>query len=156
MHICNEISHIFIFENAFHTSDSCGSGNEIYGVLKSTAKWWGCYMVCHNYSVLHCSTETTISTVQSSHSIVSDSLQPHGLKHARLPYPSPTPTGCSNSWPSSLWCHPTISSSVIPFSCLQSFPASGSFLMSQFFTSGGQILKLQHQSFQWILRTDFL
>ena len=62
-----------------------------------------------------------------------------GLQHTRLPCPSPIPKACSNSHPSSQWCHPTISSSVIPFSsCLQSFPASGSFLMSQFFASGGQ------------------
>ena len=64
---------------------------------------------------------------------------PHGLQHARPPYPSPTPQACSNSCPSSWWCHPTISSSVVPFSsCLQSFPASGFFQMSQLFTSGGQ------------------
>ena len=76
---------------------------------------------------------------QFSHSVVSDSLQPHGLKHARLPCPSPTPRAYSNSCPSLWWCHPTISFSVIPFSsCLQSFPASGSFQMSQLFTSGGQ------------------
>ena len=63
----------------------------------------------------------------------------HGLKHARFPCPSPTPGSCSNSCPSSQWCHPTISSSVIPFSsCLQSFPASGSFQIGQFFASGGQ------------------
>ena len=63
----------------------------------------------------------------------------HGLQHARLPCPSPTPGAYSETYPSSRWCHPTISSSVIPFSsCLQSFPASGSFPMSQFFTSGGQ------------------
>ena len=62
--------------------------------------------------------------VQFRHSVVSDSLQPHGLQHARLPCPSPTPRACSNSCPLSWWCHPTISSSVIPFSsCLQSFPA---------------------------------
>ena len=68
-----------------------------------------------------------------------NSLWPYGLKHARLPCPSPTPGACSNSCPSSWWCHPTTSSSVIPFSsCLQSFPASGSFPMSQFFASGGQ------------------
>ena len=60
------------------------------------------------------------------------------LQHARLSCPSPTPGACSNSCPLSQWCHPTISSSVIPFSCLQSFPASGSFLMSQFFASRGQ------------------
>ena len=78
-------------------------------------------------------------TSQFSHSVVSDSLQPHGLQHIRLPCPSPTPGACSNSCPSSWWCHPTISSSVIPFSsCLQSFPASGSFPMSQLLTSGGQ------------------
>ena len=78
-------------------------------------------------------------SVQFSHSVVSDSLQPRGLQHARLPCSSPTPEACSNSCPSSWWCHPTISSSVIPFSsCHQSLPASGSFPMNQFFTSGGQ------------------
>ena len=77
--------------------------------------------------------------VQFSHSVVSDSLQPHGLQHTRLPCPSPTPGVYSNSYPLSQWCHPAISSSVIPFSsCLQSFPASGSFPVSQFFASGGQ------------------
>ena len=80
-----------------------------------------------------------LSSVQFTHSVVSDSLQPHGLQYARLPCPSPTPKACSDSCPSSRWCHPTISSSVIPFSsCLQSFPASGSFLVSQFFATGGQ------------------
>ena len=77
-------------------------------------------------------------SVQFSHSIMSDCLQPHGLQHARLPCPSPTPKACSNSCPSHQWCHPTISSSVIPVSsCPQSFPASGSFQKSQFFASGG-------------------
>ena len=67
-------------------------------------------------------------SVQFSCSVVSDSLRPYGLQYARLPCPSPTPGACSNSCPSSQWCHPTFSSSVIPFSsCLQSFPASGSF-----------------------------
>ena len=74
-----------------------------------------------------------------SHSVVSESLWPRGLRHTRLPCPSPTPRACSNSCPLSRWCHPTISSSVIPFSsCHQSFPASGSFPVSQFFASGGQ------------------
>ena len=78
-------------------------------------------------------------SVQFSHSVMSHTLRPHGLQHARLPCPSPTPGACSNSCPSSQWCHPTTSSSVIPFSsCLQSFPASASFLMSRFFASGGQ------------------
>ena len=77
--------------------------------------------------------------VQFSRSVMSDSLRPHGLQHVRPPCPSPTPGVYSNSCPSSRWCHPTISSSVIPFfSCPQSFPASGSFQMSQFFASGSQ------------------
>ena len=77
--------------------------------------------------------------VQFSHSVTSDSLQPHGLQHAGLPCPSPTPRAYSNSCPSSQWCHPIFSSSVIPFSShLQSFLASESFLLSQFFTWGGQ------------------
>ena len=78
-------------------------------------------------------------SVQFSCSVMSDVLWPHGLQHIRLYCPSPTPRVCSNSRPSSWWCHPTISSTVIPFSsCLQSFPASGSFQMSQFFAPGGQ------------------
>ena len=77
-------------------------------------------------------------SVQFSRSVVSDSLQPHRLQHARLPCPSPMPRAYSNSCPSCRWCHPTISSSVVPFSHLQSFPASGSFPVTQFFPSGGQ------------------
>ena len=95
-------------------------------------------------------------SVQFSCSVMSDFLRTHELQHARLPCPSPTPRACSNSCPSSQWCHPTISTSVIPFSShLQSFPASGSFQMSQFFASGLEF-QLQHQSFQWIFRTDIL
>ena len=79
------------------------------------------------------------SISQFSHSVMFDSLQPHGLQSARLPYPSPSPGACSNSCPSNWWCYPTISSSVIPFSsCLQSFPASGFLPVGQFFTSVGQ------------------
>ena len=78
-------------------------------------------------------------SVQFSRSVVSDSLQPHGLQHARPPCPSPTPGAYSDSCLSSRWCHLTIWSSVGPFtSCLQSCPASGSFQMSQFFASGGR------------------
>ena len=74
----------------------------------------------------------------SSVIVISDSLRPHGLQHARLPCPSPSPRVCSDSCPSSQWCHSTISSSVIPFSsCLQAFPASGSFPKTWLFTSGG-------------------
>ena len=80
-----------------------------------------------------------ITSVQFSRSVVCGPLWPRGLQHARLPCPSPTPGACSDSCPSSWWCHPTISSSVIPFSsCLQSLPESGSFPRSQFFASGGQ------------------
>ena len=79
------------------------------------------------------------SSVQFSHSVMSDFSWASGLQHARLPCPSPTPRACSNSCSLSQWCHPTILSSVVPFSsCLQSFLASGSFLMSQLFTSGYQ------------------
>ena len=88
----------------------------------------------------HCKAITLqFNSVQFSCSIVSDSLQPHGLQHARLHCPSPTPGAYSNSCPLSRWYHPTISSSVVPFSsCPQSFPASGSFPMSQFFASSSQ------------------
>jgi len=79
------------------------------------------------------------SSVQFSCSVVSDSLQPHESQHARPPCPSPTPGVHSDSRPSSQWCHPTISSSVVPFSsCPQSLPASDSFPMSQLFSWGGQ------------------
>ena len=78
-------------------------------------------------------------SVQFSRSVMSDSLRPYGLQRARLPCPSPTHWACSNSCPSNWWCHPTISSSVVPFSsCFQSCPASGSFQMSHLFVLGGQ------------------
>ena len=89
------------------------------------------YSYCH---FLNC-----FSLVQFSCSVVSDSLRPHELQHARPPCPSPTPRAQPNPCPLSWWCHATISSSVVPFSsCLQAFPASGSFPMSQLFASGGQ------------------
>ena len=85
---------------------------------------------------------TQFISVQS-HSAVSDSFWSHGLQYARLPCLSSTPGACSNSCPSSQWCHPTISSPVVPFtSCFQSYPASGSFPMSQFFTSGSQSIEV--------------
>ena len=101
------------------------------GVLTSTVLLFGKWMICfHGFA---------ISSVQFSCWVVSDSLQRHGLQHARLPCPSATPGVYSSSCPSSRWCHPNISSSVVPFSsCLQSFPESGSFQMSQFFASGNQ------------------
>ena len=77
--------------------------------------------------------------VQFSHLVMSDYFRPHGLQHARPPCPSPTARACTNPCPSSQWCHPAISSSIVLFSsCLQSFPASGSFPISQFSISGSQ------------------
>ena len=90
---------------------------------------------CSDFSLV----VTSGGSVQFSCSVVSYSMQPHGLQHTRPPCPSPTPGVYPKSCPLSWWCHPTISSSVVPFSShLQSFPASRSFSMSQFFTSGGQ------------------
>ena len=98
------------------------------------------------------------SSVQLSCSVVSDSLWPHGPQHARPLCPSSTPGVHPNSYPLSRWCHPTISSSVIPFSCPQSFPASGSFQMNQLSHQVAKVLEfqLQHQSFQWTPRADLL
>ena len=104
---------------------------EARGLNEVTTKGKRCFLVSVFIS--------QFSLVQFSGSVLSDSLRPHGLKHARLPCPSPTPRVYSNSCPLSQWCLPTISSSVVPFSsCLQFFPASGSYQMSQPFASGGQ------------------
>ena len=84
----------------------------------------------------------SVISVQFSHSVISDSLQPHEPQHTRPHCPSPTPGVYPNSCPSSQWWQPAISCSVIPFSCPQSFPASGSFSMSQLFTSGGQSIRV--------------
>ena len=95
--------------------------------------------VFQNLGYMTWSAHLKIFSVQFSCSVVSDTLWPHGLQHARPPCPSPTPRVYSNLCPLSWWCHPTISSSVVPlFSRLQSFPASGTFHMSQVFASGGQ------------------
>ena len=98
-------------------------------------------------------------SVQFSLSAVSNSLRPHGLQHARLPSPSPTPGACSNSCPLSRWCHPTISSSVVPFS--PTFDFSQNQGLFEWVGSLHQVAKvlefqLYHQSFQWRFRTDFL
>ena len=102
--------------------------------------------------------QLTHISLSSVHSVMSNSFQPHGLQQARLPCPSPTPGDCSNSCPLNWWCHPTISSSVIPFSCLQYFPAGGSFPTSSSSHQVAKVLEfqLQDQSFWWIFRTDFL
>ena len=98
-----------------------------------------CWNKYHELSVLKQHRFSPFSLVQFRRSVMSNSSWPHGLQHARLPCPSPTPKAYSNSCPLSWWCHPTISSSVVPFSsCLQSFPASGYFSKSQFFPLGGQ------------------
>ena len=96
--------------------------------MQSGKVWWTILQIIIQFS-----------SVQFNHSFVSGSLWTHESQHARPPCPSPTPTVYPNSCPSSQWCHPAISSSVVPFfSCPQSFPASGSFPMSQLFTWGGQ------------------
>ena len=104
---------------------------------------WGCFQF---FSVINATImkffllkqAQILKMLQFSRSVVSDFLQPNGLQHTRSPCPSPTPGVYSNSCPLTWWCHPTISSSVIPFSHLQPFPALGSFQMSQFFASGSQ------------------
>ena len=107
-----------------------------------------------------CDLETPqFSSVQFSRSVMSNSLRPHELQHARPPCPSPAPGVYSNSWPLSRWCHPAVSSSFVPFSsCPQSFPASGSFPMSQLFASGGQSIGVSASAsvLQWTPRTDLL
>ena len=121
-----------------------------------TQKWWFnrvglnilCffhYFCCNMDFSIHSSMRGVLTSIYKipsllfSRSVVSYSLRPHELQHTRLPCPSSSPRASSNSCPLSGWCHPTILSSVVPFSfCLQSFPASGSFLMSQLFISGGQ------------------
>ena len=113
-------------------------GNFLYFIHEN---WGPCFIYeSDRFSVFHIWKLRSLFhiSVQFRRSVMSDSLWPHGLQHARLPCPSPTPGACSNLCPSSQW-HPTISSSVVPFSShLQSFPASGSFQMSQFFAPGGQ------------------
>ena len=124
-------SSAFFFHSVFPIDESW-SHNQNTIVDLANSKW-------------HMNPNAQYSTIYSSQAskfsclVVSNFLWPHGLQHARFLYPSPTPRACSNSCPSNRWCHPTISSSVIPFSsCLQSYPASGSFPISQFFASSGQ------------------
>ena len=111
-----------------HSINSCQFFSLIQVCLKRQTNWT-------SFSI---STWLEFSSIPFYPSVLSNSLWPRGLQHARPPCPSPTPITCSNLCPSSHWCHSTISFSAIPFSCFQSFPASGSFPMSQFFASGGQ------------------
>ena len=118
--------------------------------------FWHCKMLQASPVILFSSFQ--FSSVQFSHSVMSNSVTPWTAA-CLASLSITTPRACSNSCPLSRWCYPTISSSVIPFSsCFQSFPASGSLPMSQFFATGGQILELQlqHQFLQWIFRVDFL
>ena len=134
--------------------DCSPPGSSVHGDSPGKNTRMGCHALCQgifptqgsNPGLLHCRQIFYCLSHQGSpyilllfsHLVVSDSLWPHGLQHARLPCPSPSPGACSNSCPLSRWCHPATLSSVIPFSSwLQSFPASGSFLMSWLFASGG-------------------
>ena len=115
----------------------------VHGVPKSQT-WLGDWTAMMDFSSCHVNYQLSwhlwvCISVQFSHSVMSYSLWLHGLQHSRPPHPSPAPGVYSSSCPSSWWCHPTISSSIVPVSsCLQPFPASGFFPMSQFFASGGQ------------------
>ena len=123
------------------TSTECLHKMNISGCVLSPFTRWILFDTLVNLLKVIKNTNKTqdLSSVQFSRSVVSDSLRPHESQHARPPCPSPTPGAYSNSCPLSQWYHPTISSSVVPFSSrLQPFPASGSFPMSQFFASGGQ------------------
>ena len=125
------------FHGPFHALLNYGALWSLYDNLCLRTHLWP--LSCTGRSELAESGFKPLSSVQFSGSVVSNSLRPHGLQHTRLSCPTPTPRTYLNSYPSSSWCHPMISSSVFPFSsCLQSFPASGSFPMSQFFTSGSQ------------------
>ena len=115
------------------THRSPGTGKVLH--IKVTIYW----IMNEHWRTLTPGPHYLFSSVQFSHSVVSDSLRPHESQHARPPCPSPTPGVYSDSCPSSRWCHPAISSSVVPFSsCPQSLPASGSFPVSQLFTWGGK------------------
>ena len=111
-------------------------GDNIYPCRTSFPIWNQSVVPCPVLNLCHCI--HFLISIQFSCSVVYNSLRPHDLQHARPPCPSPTPGAHSDSRPSSQWCHPAISSSVIPFSCLQSLPASESFPMSQLFAWGGQ------------------
>ena len=122
--------------------DCSPPGSSIRGIFQAKVLEWGAIAFSRNsYKEMQLMAPKPFFffSVQFSCSVVSDSLRAHGLQHARPPCPLPTPGACSNSCPLSQWCHPTISSPDIPFSSLlQSLPASGSFPISLFFTSGGQ------------------
>ena len=139
--VMSSVNSIFLRTSLSVPLESCAPIQVLASVLHGQLPSWG-----HATNSFHSFLSWYVSLMkysQFSHSVVSDSLRLHGLQHARLPCPSPSPRTCSNSCPSSQWWHPTISSSVIPFSSdPQSFPASGSFQMSQLFASGGQSIRV--------------
>ena len=132
--------HPWIYQNRWHAYKPFSKDVCVYMPHIHILRWWSWFFF--NLGKPMCKTCVNECLKQKKFSSVAQScptLQPHGLQQARPPCPSPTTGVYSNSCPLSRWCHPTISSSVLPFSsCLQSFPASGSFQMSQFFASGGQ------------------
>ena len=124
------------------------TGSSVHGIFQARILEWGAISFSRGSSRPR--DQTWVSCIVGSRftiwatrevQVMSSSLWPHGLQHARLPCPSPSPGTCSNSCPLSQWCHPTISFSVAPFFCLPSFPASVSFLMNRLFTSGGQSIE---------------
>ena len=132
------------FQDCVLSSGPYGNASCLPTTTACSVKGWGCCLFFIHLGsgpngCLVISLKISVTPVQFSRSVMSNSLRPSGLQHFRPPCPSPNPGVYSNSWPLSQWCHPTISSSVIPFSfCLQSFPASGSFPTNQFFTPGDQ------------------
>ena len=138
MCVCVFLSHGQLFVTPM---DCSPPGSSVHGVFPGKNTGVGCHFLLQGIiptQALNLQGKWILS-VQFSRSVISNSLWPHGLQHARFPCPSATPRVYPNSCPLSQWCHPTISSSVIPFSShLQSFPASGYFPVSWFFPSGGQ------------------
>ena len=143
------------FCSLYRASPYSAAKNIINLILLLTI-WW---RSCVESSLVLLEKLSAMTTVKFCHSVMSNSLRPRGLQHARLPCSSPTPRACSNSCPLSQWYHTTTLSSLIPFSsCIQSFPASGLF---QWVNSWHQVAKLlefqlQRQSLQWISRTGFI
>ena len=136
-----------------------GTGPTLFVLASPHWRWSCCTMNFENQFLRMTNLASYGQSVQFSCSVVSDSLRTQGLQDARLPCLSPTPGIYPNSCPSHQWCYPTISSSVIPFSsCIQSFPVSGSFPVSQFFTSGGQSIGVSASTsvLPWTPRTDLL
>ena len=136
----DKIPHLLLFPGWYLITLGFVSGRILLGWVSPDPLFWLVFLPLIPTLLPGCK---YLSSVQFSHSVMSNSLWPHESQHARPPCPSPTPGVYPNSCPSSQWCHPTISSSVVPVSsCPQSLPASGSFQMSQLFTWGGQSIRV--------------